>query len=132
MRLCTHQSTDEKIHEMFILLKKEGYVRPHKHSVKTESLEILEGRADAVIFDDAGGVLEVIKMGDYASGLQFYYRMPKPRYHTLVLKTDTLVFKETANGPFDRAETLFPAWAPADADSDAGRGYIRDLEKSLE
>ena len=132
MRLCAHRSMDEKIHEMFIVLKKEGYVRPHKHSVKTESLEILEGRADAVVFDDAGKVLEVIKMGDYASGLQFYYRMPKPLYHTLLLKTDILVFKETADGPFDRAETSFPAWAPADADSKAGRDYLKDLEKRLE
>ena len=132
VRLCAHPSLDAKIHEMFIILKKEGYVRPHKHAVKTESLEILEGRADAVVFDDAGGVAEVIKMGDYASGLQFYYRLDRPRYHTLLLKTDTLVFKETANGPFDRAETSFPDWAPADADSAAGRAYLKDLEKRLE
>lgn len=131
MRFCAHQSRDEKIHEMFIIVKKEGYIRPHKHSVKTESLHILEGRADTVIFDEQGQVAEVIKMGDYASGLQFYYRMSQPRYHTLVLKSDYLVFKETADGPFNRAETLFPAWAPQDADSEAGKRYLQDLEKRL-
>lgn len=131
MRFCAHQSMDEKIHEMFIIVKKDGYIRPHKHTVKTESLHILEGRADAVIFDEAGGIKEVIKMGDYASGLQFYYRMSQPSYHTLILKTDFLIFKETANGPFDRAETLFAGWAPADADSEAGLAYLKDLEKRL-
>lgn len=129
VRLCSHPSLADKIQEMLIVLKREGYVRPHKHLAKTESLHILEGRADAVIFEDDGRVAELVPMGDYASGLKFFYRMSEPRYHTLVLKTDYLVFKETANGPFDRKDALFPDWAPSAPDSEEGRRYLRGLVK---
>lgn len=127
VRLCGHISPDDKIQEMLIVLKKEAYVRPHKHRTKTESLHILEGRADAVIFEDNGRVAQIVPMGDYASGLQFFYRMSEPRYHTLILKTNYLAFKETADGPFNRADTLFPDWAPAAPDSEEGRQYLHKL-----
>lgn len=131
IRLCSHQAMEDKIHEMFIILKRDSYVRPHKHAAKMESLHILEGRADAVMFDDQGGVAQMIPMGDYASGLQFYYRMTEPAYHTLLIKSDYLVFKETAGGPFDPADTSFPEWAPAEPDSEEGRRYLRGLAERL-
>src|SRR5262249_21547916 len=73
MRLCAHEAPDDRLHEMLIVLRKAVYVRPHKHTNKTESFHIMEGRGDVVVFDEAGKITEVIRMGDYLSGRTFYY-----------------------------------------------------------
>ena len=50
-RFCAHSSIDDEVHEMIIFHKKGTYVRPHKHLFKTESFQLIEGEADALIFD---------------------------------------------------------------------------------
>ena len=56
MRLCAHPAVDDRLHEMVIAMARETYVRPHKHVNKSESVHVIEGLADAVLFDDAGNV----------------------------------------------------------------------------
>ena len=68
VRFCSHHSTDEIVHEMFIVHPRGAYVRPHKHLNKSESLIIIEGEADYVVFDNEGNAKENIPMGDYKSG----------------------------------------------------------------
>ena len=80
IRLCTHPDVDDRLHEMLIVHTKEAYVRPHKHLNKTESVHIIEGLVDVIVLDDAGNIVQVIRMGDYASGHLFYYRMSGPYY----------------------------------------------------
>ena len=53
-RYCTHNSINDVIHEMIIYHKKGSYVRPHKHISKPESFFIIDGEADAIIFDEKG------------------------------------------------------------------------------
>ena len=112
IRLCAHHSTDESMHEMLILHSKNTYVRPHKHLGKPESFHVIEGRADIVVFDDNGDVRDVIQMGNYASNRAFYYRISTALYHTLIIRTDVLVFHETTTGPFNRKDTVFASWSP--------------------
>lgn len=133
-RVCAHPDAGDPLHEMFIVVKKDAYVRPHKHLTKVESLLVLEGLADAVFFDDEGAVADVIEMGEYAAGqsLKFFYRIAKPVYHTLIIHSDFLVFKEVGGGPFDKADTAFPAWAPAESDSASGRDYLKKVEHAAE
>ena len=113
-RICTHRDTADKLHEMLIVHTRETYVRPHKHLGKSESFHLIEGAADVVVFDDEGNVADVIAMGDYSSGKTFYYRMADPLYHTLIIRSDVIVFHEATNGPFDRSATVFAPWAPED------------------
>jgi cupin fold WbuC family metalloprotein len=117
IRLCAHQSPADSLHEMFIIHAKGCYVRPHKHVGKTESMAILEGEADIVLFNEDGAIRQVVKMGDFSSGKQFYYRLSDPIYHTLLIRTDFLVFHECTEGPFIRENTIFPEWAPVDLDA---------------
>ena len=127
IRLCAHDSADSRLHEMLIVHERSAYVRPHKHPGKSESTHIIEGLVDVVVFDDTGRIENVIRMGDYASGLMFYYRMAVPMFHTLIIRSDVLVFHETTNGPFDRKDTVFAPWTPDDGDPEAASAYMANL-----
>src|SRR5262249_24352537 len=126
-RLCAHRNTDDALHEMIIVLDRATYVRPHRHCAKSESFHVVEGLLNVVLFDDSGGGLDVIRMGDYASGRQFYYRLTEPVYHTVLIESDLAVIRETTNGPFVRQQTEFAAWAPAEEERDAAELYLRQL-----
>ena len=113
-RICAHRDVADKLHEMLIVHTRDTYVRPHKHLGKSESFHLIEGAADVVVLDDQGNIADVITMGDYSSGKTFYYRMADPLYHTLLIRSEVIVFHEVTNGPFDRSDTLFAPWAPED------------------
>ena len=132
MRLCTHRDVDDRLHEMFIVHTKDTYVRPHKHLDKSESFHIIEGFVNVVVFDEAGNIVEVIKMGDYSSGRRFYYRISNPYYHTLLITSDFLVFHETTNGPFRRSDTIFASWAPDENDSPDRKEFMEQLAQTVE
>jgi cupin fold WbuC family metalloprotein len=131
IRICTHPDTSDLLHEMLIVHAAGAYVRPHKHEGKSESMHVLEGEADVVFFDDAGGVRDVVPLGPYASPRRFYYRVDTPVFHTLLIHSDFLVFHEVTNGPFRREETVFAPWAPEEADAAACEKFLAALEQSL-
>jgi cupin fold WbuC family metalloprotein len=131
IRLCAHRSPADALHEMLIVHARGTYVRPHKHPGKTESTHIVEGTVDVVVFDDAGNIDDVIRMGDYGSGRVFYYRMSAPLFHTLIIRSDVLVFHEITNGPFDRSQTVFAPWAPEDSDDAGAARFMSALDERL-
>jgi cupin fold WbuC family metalloprotein len=132
IRLCAHENPDDRLHEMLIVHERSAYVRPHKHPGKTESTHIIEGLVDVVIFDDEGQIDRIISMGDYASGKTFYYRMAIPVFHTLIIRSEVLVFHETTNGPFNRSDTVFASWAPEDGDVDSVVSFMTDLKAKID
>ena len=113
VRICAHQQSYDSLHEMLIVIQQGSYVRPHKHVNKSESFHIIEGALDIVIFDDFGNILKVISMGDFQSGKCFFYRLACSHFHTIVLKTELVVFHETTNGPFQKEDTIYAPWAPS-------------------
>lgn len=115
-RLCAHPGPDDALHEMLICLDRATYIRPHRHGKKAESFHVIEGELDVVFFHDDGGVREVVRMGPYQSGKAFYYRVMEPCYHTVVIHTPFVLFHETTTGPFNRADTEFAPWSPAEGD----------------
>ncbi len=132
IRICTHKGPQDRLHEMLIVHTKNAYVRPHKHINKSESVHVIEGMVDVVVFDEKGEIADLIKMGDYASGRVFYYRMEKDCYHTFIIKTDFLVFHEVVNGPFHKSDTIFPEWAPSEGDVEKKCGYTCQLKNQIE
>lgn len=106
-RICTHKNPGELLHEMFIVHTKETTIPVHKHLDRAESLTVLHGRADLVLFDDDGRIRETIPMGEIGSGLPFYYRLSNPIFHTLKIHSPFLVFLEATTGPFQRGSTVF-------------------------
>ncbi len=127
IRLCAHHSPGDRLHEMFIVHTSDCYVRPHKHLGKAESMAILEGEVDVVLFHDDGTIRQVIRMGDLNSGKLFYYRLSEPIYHTLLIRSQFLVFHEITEGPFLREKTVFPDWAPEERSADQ-RAFVARIE----
>ena len=132
-RICTHRNADEKLHEMTVILKKDVYLIPEKHIVKVESYHIIEGIADVVIFNNGGEITDVVKIGDYSSGRPFYFRISEPSfYHTLIIRTDNLIYHETATGPFQKSDTVVAPWAPSVDDIEGQLIYLNELESRVE
>ena len=115
-RLCTHKKPDDRVHEMFISFVGGNYVRPAKHIGKDESLHLLEGSGEYYFFDSAGNVVDIVPLGTYRSGRQFYCRIPAMREHAVVIRSDQLAFHEATTGPFDRKDTILSPWSPAEGD----------------
>ena len=131
IRLCAHLHQTDLLHEMLIVHEKSAYVRPHKHPGKSESIHIIEGLVDLILFDDDGQLERVISMSDYASGNIFYHRMAIPIYHAMIIRSEVLVFHETTNGPFKRGDAIFAPWAPEDTDVNSVGDFMADLEKRV-
>lgn len=130
VRLCAHRSPNDRLHEMFIVHTRDCYVRPHKHLEKTESMAILEGEVDVVLFNENGSIRQVIPMGTPDSGKVFYQRLSDSIYHTLIIRTDFLVFHETTEGPFLRGNTIFPEWAPTEHD-EAAKEFVVKIDSLI-
>lgn len=126
-RICAHRDPAEKLHEMFIVHEKHTYIRPHKHLNKAESIHLIEGLADLVLFSEEGRIEDVLRLGDYASSRGFFCRMPESRYHTLLIHSEFLVFHETTTGPFDRADTIFAPWSPDETDETARSAFFQKV-----
>jgi cupin fold WbuC family metalloprotein len=126
-RLCAHPSPDADQHDMLIVSLRDTYVAPHRHLVKSESMLVVEGLAEALVFDDTGKVTGRVPMGPAGSSRVFFYRMPERIFHSLSIETEMLVFVESTKGPFRPQDSENAPWAPAPADVSAGREYIRSL-----
>ena len=129
IRLCAHRSVDDRVHEMLIVHTKDTYVRPHRHTGKSESFHVIDGVVDVVVFDDAGEIADVIPMGTFASGRTFFYRIADPLYHTLLIRSDVLVFHEATTGPFRREESNFAPWAPDESDPAAVATFLKSVNE---
>jgi cupin fold WbuC family metalloprotein len=112
VRYCSHSSSQDTLHEMFIVHPKGAYVRPHKHINKVESMFVISGEVDYIMFDDSGNIDNVLKMGDFGSKKAFYQTSRKDRFHSLIIKSEWVVFLEITQGPFIKEDTIFAEWSP--------------------
>lgn len=127
-RLCFHADHLAAQQEMLIVMHRDSYVRPHRHLTKVETLAIVEGQCDALLFDDVGNVTKVISMSPCAEGGSFFYRMPAGHFHTLVFRSEWLAFVETTVGPFDRSTTEEANWAPPESEPQRGHDFLSRLK----
>jgi cupin fold WbuC family metalloprotein len=131
VRLCAHRTTQDSLHEMLIVLDAGGYVRPHRHPNKSESFHVVAGALSVLLFGEDGEPRRAIRLGDYASGRPFYYRLAEPTYHTVFVESAVAVVHETTNGPFDRADTEPAPWSPPEDDAERGRRFLQDVARKL-
>lgn len=124
-RFCLHHSPDDRLHEMLIVFCRDSLVRPHRHTDKSESFHVVEGRLTVVLFDDDGKPIRRIPMAPPGQGLPFLYRVDGPIWHSLILESEYVSIHEVTNGPFRAADGDFPAWAPEEPD--ALRRYMTGL-----
>lgn len=118
-RFCLHQQENDGVHEMVIAFCKDSYVRPHRHSNKSESFHVIEGELMVVFFDDDGKITRKLTLGDRNSAHPFLYRLADDQWHMVIPLTEYVVIHETTKGPFIKAESAFAPWSPQDGDSKA-------------
>lgn len=123
-RLCFHAGPDAAQQEMLIVMNRASYVRPHRHFGKTETLGMIEGECDTLLFDENGNVTDVIPMTVPGQGGAFFYRMPEGIFHTLNFRSEWVCFVETTIGPFDPARTEPASWAPPETSPAEGHALI--------
>jgi cupin fold WbuC family metalloprotein len=128
LRINTHLDNADPLHEMFIAIHPDSYIRPHKHLDKSEAFHIVYGEVDIVVFEDDGRIRQIVPLAAGDDRKAFYYRMSAPYLHTLVIRSDVLVVHEITNGPFVKDATVFGAFAPAD---DAGPHAIAQWRVTL-
>ncbi len=110
-RICIHKSNKDLVHEMIVVHTKNTSVPPHMHQKKSESLFVIQGQADLVVFNKLGKVKKILKLGPVNSGKIFYYKIPKKTFHTFIFKSNFFIFKETTKGPFVRKQMIVPKWS---------------------
>ncbi len=131
-RLCTHRRPEDTLHEMLIVFGREGYIRPHRHTAKVESYHFIEGLVDTVIFDNEGGIQDVLTAGDAAQGGAFYLKIDDERFHTFIIRSEYIVYQETTTGPFQPEETVFAPWAPDGEDPEEAAAFLRTVADRVE
>ena len=130
-RLCAHKDISSSLHEMMIIHKSDTYVRPHKHIGKSESFHLIDGEVELVLFEDDGALREVVQMGDFGSDKIFYYRIDEPIFHSILIKSDIVVFHESTEGPFIRDDTIFAGWSPEEGDGDGIYQFQKKLNQKI-
>lgn len=126
-RICSHKDNEEPLHEMLIALAAGGYVRPHKHPTKAESLHVLEGAIDVFVFTSDGALSRVIPLSGSDATKAFYYRLPPDVYHTVMLRSDSAVIHEVTLGPFGHEHTIQAPFAPAEVNIELAQAYMDRL-----
>lgn len=131
-RLCAHPSPDSHQQDMLIVSHRDTYVPPHRHLGKTETLLVLEGTADVLLFDASGAMTEVLPMGPQDSGRLFFCRMPEKQYHSLLIHDEWLIFLESTIGPFDPKMSENASWAPPPTAAEDGEVYKREMKRQMQ
>lgn len=126
--MCLHNDIRAHLHEMINIYPKDTYVRPHSHPFKSETKIIIEGKLLAVVFDDAGEIIDKFVMEK--DGV-FTFRMEKGVIHTNIPLTD-VVFHEIIEGPFvGKDDSIFPVWAPVQDNIDVVKDYMKKLRSEF-
>lgn len=128
-RLCAHPGPEAEQQDMLIVSHRETYVAPHRHLAKSETMLVLDGLADAYLFEPDGAPASVIAMGPLASGRTFFYRMPAGRFHGLRIESEFLTFVESTKGPFRKSDSENAPWAPSPEDAAAGIRFLAEVAR---
>ena len=70
-------------------------------------------------------------MGEYSSGRKFYYRMATPRYHTMIVHSNFLVFHETTKRTISKIGYCFCPVGPGGKNVEACRAYMQKLTERI-
>jgi cupin fold WbuC family metalloprotein len=110
-----HASMEENPHRFLNAMLRGTYVAPHRHAnpPKSEAFLVLEGEIAFFLFDDAGRVTAVHRLGGGARGID----VAPGVWHTLAVLSPHAVCYEVKPGPYSAANDKdFATWAPHEGD----------------
>lgn len=107
---------ESTVHEMCICLLRETVLDVHRHSDKSESFNVIEGKLAVVLFEaDSSEVIETIFLE--SDSYNRYYRLDSPLYHLVVPLTEHVIMLETTCGPFRSGQADIAPWSLSTAGS---------------
>ncbi len=108
-RFCLHADPEDNLQDMVILARRDSTCRkPHKHKAGMEAIQMIEGKALAVIFDEDQNLIDRRVLEPDG---EFAYRNEKGRYHIYLPLTDYMVQREIRDWKNEPGETVPPDWA---------------------
>ena len=128
-RICIHKNNNEKTQEMIIALSNKSFIAPHIHpNGKSESYHVIEGKMNVYVFDKNGKKIKIVKMGDYKSNLDFFYRMSRGYYHMPIAVSKWCIYHEVYSGPFIKYKDVFyPKWAPNEDNKQDVKNFLKNI-----
>lgn len=126
-RICLHRSEEEVVQEMILCVYRDSYVRPHRHNGKSESFHLIEGDLSVLLFDDQGNIFRRVELGASGGNKNLLYRLSVNAWHTILPRTDFVIFHEVTNGPFVRSETEYAKWSPHESEIDEVERYMKKI-----
>jgi cupin fold WbuC family metalloprotein len=127
-----HRSETDASHRLLNAIEPGSYIQPHRHldPAKDETLLVVSGRLGAVVFDEAGSVVDtaVLAAGGDCCGINLLHGT----YHTVLALEPGTVFFESKAGPYrplDMAEQA--PWAPVEGAREV-QPYLDALRKLFE
>ena len=106
-RLCLHKDIKEKVHQMVIIHNKSAIIPVHKHLQSEEVISVISGSAELKLFEDNGSVSKQIRLDQLN---HIFCCIPRNTFHTLNIKTEWFIFKETILGPFKSNNMVLSSW----------------------
>lgn len=125
--LNLHDSYDDPCQRLLNALEPETYIRPHRHwaDAKPECFVGLRGAMALVLFDDRGGITDILRFGPAEEA--FGADLPPGLWHTVVCLEAGSVFFETKPGPYrPMTDKDMAPWAPAERSPEA-EAYLAQL-----
>ncbi len=122
--LNIHESPDADVQRLFLAFEPGTYIRPHRHpqAHKWELLVILEGELELLIFNDAGDVIDKIKM---SSATNRAVELPPNMWHSYISKqSGTLALEVKQGGYLPTPEQDFLPTSPAEQ-TDEAAAYLQ-------
>jgi len=110
-----HPRDDFPAHRLLNAMQPDSYLPPHRHvdPTKDETFVALRGVLALVVFDDAGTVTQVVRIGRDCAALGA--DIPHGTWHTVVALAPDSVFLEAKAGPYRPLSQAERApWAPAE------------------
>jgi cupin fold WbuC family metalloprotein len=123
-----HRCEDDASHRLLNAVEPGSYIRPHRHldPAKDETLIVVRGRLGAVVFDEAGNVVDtavLVALGDRCG-----INVAHGTYHTVLALESKTVFYESKAGPYRSLQIAeFAPWAPAEGGRDVA-AYLARLQ----
>jgi cupin fold WbuC family metalloprotein len=127
-RILMHPNSTSKLHEMYVLYGKETFIRANKHIDKDESVYVLEGIVDVVLFENSGNISEVVRLEANSDNNGCFILLPANQYHSVIIRSVSALLFESTPGPFDPTVTVYADWSPGEDDLDSQRLFIKMVD----
>lgn len=117
---------------MVIAVQGRRYIRPHRQRSKEKSYTVLEGELTVMFWNDAGEPLRSLDMSAPGSGQALVHRFAAGMWHTVVPRSETVIYVETIAGPFLPGGTEWAPWAPEEGDAEGVRALLTEGSVSVQ